>query len=377
MTAKRVTTRSLNRALLARQGLLKPLALPVTEAVEAIGALQAQSWSAPVVALWSRVEGFNADDFHAALDAGSLVNGTLLRATLHLVSARQHPDYARVAMDSGVCEWRRTKQPPHPDSELLRPAVAEFAAGQARSADEIATFAGEWAAANPDAIGAEELKFQQEHKWRPLRAAPFLVRVPAGGGWEKEPKNYRAAPKAGRRTSDSALDAVVGHHLRAFGPATVDDVAYWTGCGTPTVRKSLKRLDDKLVQLTDEAGSALYDLADSPRPDADTPAEPRFLAAFDSALLAYHAKRRARILPDAHRDAVSVRANLQIKPTFLIDGMVAGLWSVQMRRKTAELTLTPFGKLRATDRKALAAEGERLSRMVYPKASDHQVVVAE
>ncbi|MEO6089938.1 MAG: winged helix DNA-binding domain-containing protein [Umezawaea sp.] len=376
MAGKPITTRSLNRALLARQGLIERLTVPLVEAVEAVGALQAQSWTAPGVALWSRVEGLRIDDLHGALDDGSLVNGTLLRATLHVVSARQHPDYARVAVDSGVCDWHRAKGPVHPDSELLRPAVAEFAAGPSRSVDEISAFADSWAKTHDDAISSEELRFQQDHKWRPVRAAPFLVRVPVGSGWTKEPKNYRAAPEMGDSTSEFALDAVVGHHLRAFGPASVDDIAYWTGAGTPVVRKSLVRLGDRLVELADENGAVLHDLEDAPRPAGDTPVAPRFLAAFDSALLAYHAKRRERILPEAHREAVSVRPNLQIKPTFLIDGLVAGLWAAEAKRKTATLTLSPFDKLRATDRKALTEEGEQLLAFLYPEAVGYEVAVA-
>jgi hypothetical protein len=92
-----MTTTALNRALLARQGLLERLDLPLVDAVEAVGALQAQYWPAPPAALWSRVEGFEPEAFYAALKDGELVAGTLLRVTLHLVSAREHPAYAAVA----------------------------------------------------------------------------------------------------------------------------------------------------------------------------------------------------------------------------------------------------------------------------------------
>lgn len=47
--------RALNRALLARQGLLEPFDLPIAETVERIGAVQSQYWPAPPVALFSRM----------------------------------------------------------------------------------------------------------------------------------------------------------------------------------------------------------------------------------------------------------------------------------------------------------------------------------
>src|SRR5436190_1348937 len=64
-----MTTTALNRALLARQGLVERLDLPLVDAVEAVGALQAQYWPAPPAALWSRVEGFEPEALYAALGA--------------------------------------------------------------------------------------------------------------------------------------------------------------------------------------------------------------------------------------------------------------------------------------------------------------------
>src|ERR1700755_2276416 len=87
------TDRWLTRALLARQGLLEPFDASVVEVVEAIGALQAQAWAAPPVALWSRMKAFETAQLHKALARRELVVGINLRATLHLVSAREHPAY--------------------------------------------------------------------------------------------------------------------------------------------------------------------------------------------------------------------------------------------------------------------------------------------
>src|SRR3954469_1145418 len=107
-----MTTTALNRALLARQGLLDRLDLPFVDAVEAIGALQAQYWPAPPAALWSRVGGFAPEALYAALKDGELVAGTLLRATLHLVSAREPPAYAAVVSEAAGHHWRRTDDEP-------------------------------------------------------------------------------------------------------------------------------------------------------------------------------------------------------------------------------------------------------------------------
>jgi winged helix DNA-binding protein len=372
--AERLTTRALNRALLARQGLLDRLDAPLVEAVETIGALQAQHWPALPVALWSRVRAFAAEDLHAALEHGELVLGTLLRATLHLVSAREHPAYAAVVAAAGADDWRRTDAEPTADALRLRADVLAFARDEARTGDEIGAFIEDWVAANPDALDRAELEQQRKLKWRPFLRWSSLVRVPADGRWgAKAPAALRAAPAGSSPDADEALDAVIQRHLRAFGPASDDDVASWIGWRTPPVRAALERLET--ARFEDEDGRALHDLPDAPRPDPETPAAPRLLAAFDSVLLAYASKRRARILPDAYRDAVYERANLRIRPTFAIDGLVAGTWSIEVRRREAVLTLRPLQKLARAERAALVEEAERLARAVQPAAKAHGVVV--
>jgi hypothetical protein len=374
--AEQTRLRELNRALLARQGLLEGLDSPLVAAVEAVGALQAQHWPALPVALWSRVQGFAPADLHGALQRGELLSGTLLRATLHVVSAREHPAYAAVVAAVGSDDWRRTKAEPGGEVQELRAGILAYAREAPRSGEEIAAFIEEWVAAHPAALDANELERQRAHRWRAFLRWSALVREPADGRWgAKAPVALRTAPgsQAPALEEAEALATVIRRHLRAFGPAGAEDVAGWIGWRVPPVRAALERLTPELVRLEDERGRPLFDLPDAPRPQAETPAAPRLLAAFDSVLLAYASGRRARILPDAHREAVYERANLKIRPTFLIDGLVAGTWSIEVRRREATLTLRALQRLARGQRSALEREAERLVQALHPDAVAHGV----
>jgi hypothetical protein len=349
--------RTLNRALLARQGLLEPFDAGVVEVVEAIGALQAQTWAAPPVALWSRMKAFQVSDLHEALGRRELVVGINLRATLHLVSAREHPAYHAVVEASGVTNWRRTKAE---SADAIRDALLTFM-DEPRTGEEVAAFAERWVEEHPGAIADEEVEQQRKVKWRPLVRWSALTRIPEAGSWAKTPMVLTPAPRL--EAPDDPLKAVILKHLRAFGPASAEDVASWIGMRVPPVRAAMKELE-----LEDVDG--LSDLPGAPRPPAGTPAPPRFLAAFDSALLAYPSKRRSRIVPDELRDLVYVRKNLQVKPTFLVDGFVAGIWSIEVKRREATLTQT------GSPDDAIVAEGERLLRWAHPDAKAHRVVTA-
>ena len=383
MARTALTNKALNRAVLARQGLLEPLDGPLEQVVESIGAIQAQYWPAPPVALRTRMEDLERDDFFAAMTDGRLLMATLLRGTIHVVSAAEFPVYAAIADAYGGDEWRRKAGPdeePSAAQRTLVTAVLAFAAGTARTADEISEFVEDWVGRHPRAVSAEESEHQRTYKWRPIRSWSGMLRTPADGRFgERAPAAYRTAPHwdggDGLPDLDQATDAVVRAHLRAFGPAGPEDVAQWIKWRIPPVRASFGRLESELERLEDEAGRVLYDLPGAPRPDQDATAPVRLLPWFDSALLAYAHGKRQRIIPDEHRSAVYVRANLQVKPTFLVDGMVAGTWALGRKRKLATLTLAPLQTLTAADRKAVTAEAERLVRFCQPDAAGYEVTV--
>ena len=93
------------------------------------------------------------------------------------------------------------------------------------------------------------------------------------------------------------------------------------------LREVFERLRPRLVTFRDDSGRELYDVPGAPLPDPETPAPPRFLPAFDNALLS-HADR-ARIIPDEHRKAL-------LKDSFmrgmLVDGFARATWKTERTR---------------------------------------------
>src|SRR5262249_40901822 len=108
----------------------------------------------------------------------------------------------------------------------------------------------------------------------------------------------------------------------------------------------------------------------APRPAGDVPAPARFLPDYDNMILA-HADR-SRLIADAYRPLVST-ANLQILPTFLLAGMVAGTWKVVREKNTARLTASPFEPLSKPEIAELNDEGNALVRFIEPDARDWDV----
>src|SRR4030081_3029539 len=100
-----LSDRELNRALLARQFLLKRAPLSPVTAIERLAGLQAQWAPAPYVGLWSRLAKFGIADLERALAARTVVKATLMRGTLHLVSAKDYPALSVATTQSRPARW--------------------------------------------------------------------------------------------------------------------------------------------------------------------------------------------------------------------------------------------------------------------------------
>jgi hypothetical protein len=363
-----LTLRELNRALLARQFLLKRQKLDVVDAVERLACLQGQWAPSPYVALWSRLTGFERDRLTRAVDHGEVVKATLMRATLHLVSAREYPAYSIATMEGRFGAWRPPGGPTLADLGKLHRAVMAFAGKTPRTRAEIQEFIADHLP--PSAVKNERLR--SWFSWAAV-ATSGLVWEAAAAHFEHRQSGRHIAPPARLRKApkpEVAYEVVVRRHLGAFGPATIADIATWSSVRVPNIRAALAGMKD-LRRFSDERGRELIDLTSAPRPSAAVVAPPRFLARFDAAILGHAAPERTRILPEEYRKAVIFSA--EVWPTFLVDGMVAGRWSIAVRPKEAVLELKPFKPLARADRAALAMEGEKLVRFYAPESKTHGV----
>jgi hypothetical protein len=331
----------LNRALLQRQMLLERTDLSVPNVLEQMAGLQAQYAPAMYVGLWSRVRDLRRDLVTELLVKRDIVQGTLLRGTIHLVSKRDYWPFAagiRVARR----EWylRVTKKTGPSEQSVLKAADVLRRAlrdGPLRTS-QIDELIGR------DNRGGVGLFVD-------------LVRVPPSGTWERRRADLfgLAEEWVGPDTASEVdgIELLVRRYLGGFGPSTRHEIADWAGLPVTAIDPVLAALD--LRRFRAEDGAELLDLPDAPLPDPQTPAPVRFLAQWDAALLAH--ARRSGILPEEYRPRIFNTKMPQSVGTFLVDGSVAGTWKlVDGRVKTEE-----FHKLGRATRRELADEAERLT----------------
>jgi hypothetical protein len=336
-----LTQRHLNRALLARQLLLEPGRLSIPKALERVGGIQAQYAPSMYIGLWTRLEGFERDQLTQALERRTVVQGTLMRITIHLVSARDWWPFAIAVREARRRQLLRTHKRDERDLAAAGLKVRERIAGTTMTQAEMRKLLGETTG---------------------LSAATWidLVRVPPSGTWERRRADIDAAAEewlgsdGGQVEPDDAVDHLVRSYLRGFGPAGRADIADWAGLPVRDVAASLERLE--LRRFIDERGNELVDLPRAPLPDPDTPAPPRLLPVWDSTML-QGCIRRTGILPERHRSRFTDSRYPQAMNTFLVDGTVAGVWNFTGGR----VQLEPFEKIDRAAVRGLRDEAERLT----------------
>jgi Winged helix DNA-binding domain len=370
VTSGPLTRRALNRALLARQLLLRPAALPaagerdgaVIQTVEHLVGLQAQAPFPPYYGLWSRLDGFRPGDLAGLILDRQVVRVALMRGTIHLVSARDCLAL-RPAMQPVLDRALRAtfgRRLTGVDLAALADAGRFLVEEKPRTFSDLGReLARRWPEHDPDALA------------QGVRALVPLVQVPPRAVWGASGPAAHTSAEAwlGRpMPADASLEPLVTRYLAAFGPATVQDVQAWSGL--TRLREIVDRLRPGLRTFRGDQGAELFDLPDAPRPDPDTPAPVRFVAEFDNLVLA-HADR-ARVLSEPHRKKMYARANT-FPGSVLIDGFVAGIWRIAPSRAAATASVELFGPVTARVRDEVAAEGRRLLAFAAPDVPDHDV----
>jgi Winged helix DNA-binding domain len=334
-----VEVRALNRALLARQGLLERWRVSAADALERLVGMQSQVPDAPYVGLFSRVEGFAPAELARLMEERGAVRTSLMRGTLHTVTARDclslHPVMAPVArrgFASGSPFGRRVAGVEL--ATVLAHARELLREGPLTLADLRRAFAARWPEHDAEALAYA------------VRYLVPLVQIPPRGVWgrSKQATWATVADWLGAEPAPGgAPEAVLRRYLAAFGPATVADMRAWSGL------TGLRDVVARMNLVEDEDGR--YDVPDAPRPDPATPAPPRFLPEFDNVLVAHD--DRTRVIPPEHRDAVVRDLG---RPWLLVDGFIAASW----RPAPDGLTIAPLRPFSDEEAAAVTAEGERL-----------------
>lgn len=337
----------------------KPAKETVT-AVARVVAVQAQAPGLARLALRPRTTAVTAADVDRACADGTLVRTWAMRGTLHMLQARDVRWVTGLLGPVFAKAGRRRREQLGLDEATCQRAFAVI---------------GEILAAGKPLARADLIARVREHGVQidPKTQAPphllayaansgLICRGPDGDG--DEPTYVlldRHVPAGEPMPREEALAELARRYLSGYGPATAADFRTWSGLPAAEAKQAFAAVAGEMAEVSAAGERMLSVKGASPGPP-DVPA--RLLGHFDALLLGY--RERNLILDPEHARKVQAGGGF-IQPTVLIDGRVAGTWSLDRKGTMALAAVSPFAKLPPGSWDALAAEAEDLGRFLgYP-----------
>ncbi|QFZ24468.1 winged helix DNA-binding domain-containing protein [Saccharothrix syringae] len=281
-------------------------------------AVQAQDLTAAGLAVRARTTGLAPADLRGALDRGEVVRTCAMRGAVHLVRREDAGWLVALLGPVNTARGRARRLELGLTDELCAralPALREVLTGPLNRAQVVDRLAEVGVPLDPTTPAPAHL----------LAYAANQGVVCAGAS------TYRLLPEPAQ--PGHGVPELVRRYLRAYGPATVDDLAAWSGLPADLLHAGFPA--DELVE--GEHGWRLP-ADDAPEPEPDAPETVRLLGPFDTFLLGY--RDRDLLLDPAHAPLVQPPGGVPV-PHVVVDGRVHGTW----RRREGRVVVEQFGHI--------------------------------
>jgi len=161
--------------------------------------------------------------------------------------------------------------------------------------------------------------------------------------------------------TDAAGMRLAVRYFAGYGPATVQDFAFWLGAKVGDARRWVEGAGSELEEIR-VGGESWVDVVDAPtaaRSGREELPGARLLYRFDPLLLAHRDK--AWLVDEDRYKAVWRKAGY-VEAVVLIGGRISGTWTYDRSARGVGITLAPFRRLTRAERSALAEDAETVAR---------------
>ena len=328
---------------LARHSLLAPTARDPVAISRTLCGIQAQVMGSAHMAVWARAHHLRRADIASALnETRSLVKTLCMRRTLHLVPSDEFPVYISALRTSRMAALMRVMSRfgiTQKDVELLNGSFVEALGSGPLTRGELNT------AVRPRMN--QKIKAWMDRVSSSVSPALTEGLVCYGPDTGKEVTFVRVdqwLPRQPVITEQEAKRILFRKYLSTYGPATLNDMAYWSGMPMTEVREIPALLDGELtsVRIGDRSGLVLTSQFDELMRKRPAGHSVRLLPGFDPYLLGHADK--TPLLSSEHYKLV-YRNQGWISAVVLVDGKIAATWSSTRRARLLSIEIQPLAKL--------------------------------
>jgi hypothetical protein len=302
------------------------------EVARAIAGAQAQDTYAGPLTFRSRSRDLTAADIERArTEERSLLRTWVMRMTIHLIPT-DDAGWWLPLFEPGIARWssRRLEQLgcQRRDQEKALRAIAKALSSEGpltrpEAADRAAAAGVELNTQTRMHIGLSTVVSGIACLGPDRGASTCLVRRE---DWLGKPPRF---------DRDAAIAELSRRYLRAFGPATDRDFAYWSGLGLGEVRAGLKAIAGEIDER--RVGKETMLTLKGRRIPVPRAGQVRMLGNFDTYLLGW--KDRSFSVSPEHLAAVKAGGGGWIRPVIVHDGVVIAGWRSARRERRIEISI--------------------------------------
>ena len=147
------------------------------------------------------------------------------------------------------------------------------------------------------------------------------------------------APKQRELSREEALAEIALRFFHSHGPATIHDLARWTGLTLTDARAKLATVREELMSVKIEGVDYWMDKSTNLGAPAKS-GKVWLLPGFDEFIIGY--KERSVVVAEEHAQKIVPGNNGVFQPTLVIDGQAVGTWKRKIRKRGIEITCLPF-----------------------------------
>lgn len=299
------------------------------------------------------------------------LRATTIRGTVHTSDHRTYTQLTAAAAFAQQNYWRRALKLKRCDPHDVAHAVRRFSADRWRTVNELHSFLLSWLREHESEESACALA---NESGRYLSYGHIgLIRRPANGDWATAgATEYGDVETKGGEVAEAYNDEVAkitSTHLSSHGPATLQDVSWWSGINVTEVRGLASDLQAQGVIQSVRDNGEYFDVTES-FSEGLVP-ECALLPEFDSLICGYHPNSRWRFLRPKDEQFVWNRKNGLCRPLLLFDGELVGVWKpTQTKAGRVDLTVGLFPGFKDPGRRRVRQAFESAERGMEWKLHD-------
>lgn len=336
----------------------------VVDLLQRVGPLQTQNARAAFIGIAARLPGVTHEVITAAYEEHRILRGSNLRGTVHTSTAADHPLLEATTRIGQRALYHRYLRPVATSLDEIFAGIEDYARDEWRTPAQLREHLGAWMSEH-DPEGRPQLETTAGRYFGFGHGG--LVRRPLSGPWSGQgAPGYRtasallAAPDSVERTrlladSDAAVETMIRRHLTAYGPASRNDIAWWSGVGLTPIDAGLQQLAAALHSMTGPDGRTYVTLTTPAAPSDAAIPEIALLPEFDALLCGFDPPARARFVDPRHYDILWRRENGLLLAPLLVRGRLTGYWTLAGAGGRRDLTVAYFRGTPRPTRSLLAA----------------------